>query len=59
LGYYASGGLALILFGVSFWALPPDKVQEGKILPKLKAEIDWVGAGIAVTGLSLFSYVLS
>lgn len=58
MGYYLSAGLTFILFALSVWTLPLDP-KDVQIVTRLKSEIDWVGAGIAVTGLSLLSYVLS
>lgn len=59
-GYYICGGLTLTLFLVSIWALPPDQaVAEGPNLPRLRTEIDWIGAVMACTCLALFSYVLA
>jgi MFS family permease len=57
--FYLCGGLALALFGVSLWALPPDVVIEGDSFTTLKKEIDWAGAVIASTCLALLSYVLA
>ncbi|RDW59041.1 hypothetical protein BP5796_11965 [Coleophoma crateriformis] len=58
-GYFLCGGLTLVLFFLSIWALPPDKVMEASILTRLKTEIDWIGAIIACASLSLLSYVLA
>ena len=58
-GFYLCGGLTFILFIVSIWALPPDKVVEGARLKRLQTEIDWIGATMACTCLSLCSYVLA
>lgn len=58
-GFYISGGLTLILFLISIKALPIENPHEGNMTSRLKSEVDWVGALIAVAGLSLFSYVLA
>ena len=59
IGFYLCGGLIFMLFVVSIWALPPDKVVEGAKLKRLQTEIDWIGATMACACLSLFSYILS
>lgn len=58
-GFYLCGGLTFLLFIVSIWALPSDKVVEGAKLGRLWTKIDWIGATMACTCLSLFSYVLA
>lgn len=58
-GFYLCGGLTFLLFIVNIWALPLDKVGEGAIITRLQLEIDWIGATMACTCLSLISYVLA
>jgi MFS family permease len=58
-GYYMCGGLTLLLFLVSCWALPEDELANGASWARLRAEVDWVGAMMASTSLALFSYVLA
>ena len=59
LGYYFSGGLMLLLFLVALWVLPHDPKREHGNLRKLLAEIDWIGALLACSGLGFFSYILA
>lgn len=59
ISFYLCGGLALALFVISIWALPPDVVIERSVLENLKRDIDWVGAVVASTCLALLSYVLA
>ena len=60
IGYYVCGGVSLIFFLVSVWALPSESMVERRpIMKRLKAEIDWIGATIASTSLALFSYVFA
>jgi MFS family permease len=59
LGFYLCGALTLIFFFVGLWAVPSDQVVEGSNIKRLSKEIDWIGAGISCTCLSLFSYVLA
>lgn len=58
-GWYICGGLTLVLFAVSIWALPKDEVSETSNLARLKTEIDWIGAAMSCACLGLFSYVLA
>jgi MFS family permease len=57
--YYLCGSLSLALFGVSLLALPRDTTIEESILPKLKKEIDWVGAVVISASIGIFSYILA
>ena len=57
--YYLFGSLSLLLFVVSLWALPADKVDVRSKMSRLKSDIDWIGAVMACGALSIFSYVLA
>ncbi|TVY81171.1 putative MFS-type transporter [Lachnellula suecica] len=57
--YYLCGGLALLLFLISLWALPPDPVLQGLSSSSFKSDIDWIGATIASACLALLSYILA
>ena len=62
-GYYASGAIAVALFFVGTWSLPPDQTlsppTQVSMLKRLVIEIDWVGVWLASTCLTLLAYVLA
>ncbi|EHK20863.1 uncharacterized protein TRIVIDRAFT_192541 [Trichoderma virens Gv29-8] len=58
MGWYLCGGITLVLFFISLWALPMGKKLEGGILLRLKRDIDWIGTVLSSTSLGLLSYVL-
>jgi MFS family permease len=58
MGWYLCGGITLVLFFISLWALPMGKKLEGGILQRLKQDIDWIGTVLSSTSLGLLSYVL-
>ncbi|KAK4163732.1 major facilitator superfamily domain-containing protein [Cladorrhinum sp. PSN259] len=67
-GFWVVGALSFVCFGLGAWGLPrpPSDGEtasatsdEGKIWKRLGREIDWVGVGVASTGLASLSYVLA
>ena len=58
-GWYMSGAVTLVLFVISIWALPTDRVSDAPMMRRLAKDIDWVGAALASTSLALLSYVLA
>lgn len=57
-GFYLCGALTLISFLATMFIIPNDNKQGSK-WKKLRLEIDWLGAVIACSFLSLFSYCLA
>jgi MFS family permease len=51
-----------VIVGSALWGLPKDVVEPGiqsGVLNRLRTEIDWVGAIIATTAISMLSYVMA
>lgn len=57
-GWYMCGGITLVLFFISLWALPIGQKVEGTILLRLQRDVDWIGAALSSAALGLISYVL-
>lgn len=63
-GFYLSGAAILIAAATSWFTLPKVKAEGGhptigKLLKKLRKEVDWIGGTIASSGLALLSAVLA
>ncbi|KAH8892615.1 MFS general substrate transporter [Thozetella sp. PMI_491] len=60
-GCYLFGGLTLLFSTIGIWALPEtvDRPTPRTALTRLTRQIDWVGAGLASTFMSLMSYLLA
>ena len=59
-GFYFTSVFGALVLGFSWWQLPSiEEKREGKVWSRVKAEIDWVGVGIASSSLALLSYVLA
>lgn len=60
-GYYASGAVGILIFGLGIWTLPGDeRLGEWRdVAGRLKREVDWAGAGIASGSFAMVSYVLA
>ncbi|EXK77878.1 hypothetical protein FOQG_17425 [Fusarium oxysporum f. sp. raphani 54005] len=59
-GWYFCGGLTLLLFAIGWWALPRT-ARPGSLritIRNLKKKVDWVGALLASTSISLLTYFL-
>ncbi|EXL40761.1 hypothetical protein FOCG_16705 [Fusarium oxysporum f. sp. radicis-lycopersici 26381] len=59
-GWYFCGGLTLLLFAIGWWALPR-AARPGSLritIRNLKKKVDWVGALLASTSISLLTYFL-
>lgn len=59
LGWFLCGGLTLVLFFISLWALAKDKDFDSALILRLQREVDWVGAAQSSASLGLLSYVLA
>ena len=61
MGFYIGGGLSFLFFVVGLWALPTTtvRVPVSEVLSKVRCDIDWIGALLASTAITLFSYVLA
>ena len=58
--FYFAGATTGVLFLVGFWALPRDRPRSAhSVWKRLAAEIDWVGAVVASTGLATLSYIFA
>lgn len=65
-GFWVVGALSFVCFGVGVWGLPrpppppsDGEIDEERVWKRLGREIDWVGVGVASTGLASLSYVLA
>ena len=60
-GYYIAGAMSFLLFIIGIRAIPAGIKRDSaaSISKKLAKEIDWIGACIANTPLTLFSFVLA
>ncbi|EJT70045.1 integral membrane protein [Gaeumannomyces tritici R3-111a-1] len=66
IGFYVPGGLLAAAAVAGRWTLPkttpapaPDGGVGGRVWSRFRTEIDWVGVGLASSGLTVFSYVLA
>ncbi|KAM5350996.1 hypothetical protein ACJ41O_003719 [Fusarium nematophilum] len=59
-GWYLSGGLTLFLAVVGLWALPGREARGfGDLVRDLRTKIDWIGAVLASTFMTLLCYLLA
>lgn len=60
-GFYGAGVLQYLIASIAVWTLPKDKKLGSfkQMSKRLSTEIDWMGALIACTCVSTFSYVLA
>lgn len=59
-GFYVSAGANIIIALLAWFGLPTAPGLNAKVAwDRLKNHIDWVGGGLASTGLALLSYVLA
>ncbi|KAL8396463.1 hypothetical protein RB594_008798 [Gaeumannomyces avenae] len=66
IGFYVPGGLLAAAAVAGRWTLPKttpapalDAGVGGGVRSRFRTEIDWVGVGLASSGLTVFSYVLA
>ena len=62
-GYYIGAILTFIIFIISIFGIPADRVTESQsssaLRQRLKTDIDWTGCLMLSSSLGIFSYVLS
>ena len=59
-GFYLGTVCGFFFTAAAVWSLPTDKDRRsGRLMKRLRDEIDWIGAGIASSSLAMMFYVFA